>query len=92
MTDRQKNAVVYEKAVKNRIARATGHLSSVKKMVENERDCTEVLIQLAAVKSEISSTSRVILKQYLTECLEEALKEKDTQKIKEINQLMERFL
>ena len=35
------------KAVLNRLARAIGHLESVKRMVEDGRDCTEVLIQLA---------------------------------------------
>ena len=39
------------KAVINRLARAIGHLESVKRMVEDGRDCAEVLIQLAAVRS-----------------------------------------
>ena len=39
------------KAVLNRLSRAIGHLESVKRMVEDGRDCTEVLIQLAAVRS-----------------------------------------
>lgn len=38
------------KAVVNRLSRAIGHLESVKQMVEDGRDCSEVLIQLAAVK------------------------------------------
>ena len=45
------------KAVINRLSRAIGHLESVKRMVEDGRDCTEVLIQLAAVRSALSSTS-----------------------------------
>ena len=39
------------KAVVNRLSRAIGHLESVKRMVENEQDCAEVLIQLAAVRA-----------------------------------------
>ena len=39
------------KAVINRLSRAIGHLESVKRMVESGRDCTEVLMQLAAVQS-----------------------------------------
>ena len=38
------------KAVLNRLSRAIGHLESVKRMVEDGRDCTEVLMQLAAVQ------------------------------------------
>ena len=43
------------KAVLNRLARAIGHLESVKKMVEDGRDCSEVLIQLSAVRSAINN-------------------------------------
>lgn len=92
MTDKQEKGTTYDKAVVNRIARSAGHLRSVKNMVENERDCSEVLIQLAAVKAEIKNTGKVILKQYLRECLNDAVLEGNLQKIKEINQLMELFL
>ena len=57
------------KAVLNRLARAIGHLESVKRMVEEGRDCTEVLIQLAAVRSALSGTARVILKDHLEHCV-----------------------
>ena len=46
------------KAVVNRLSRAIGHLESVKRMVEDGRDCTEVLIQLSAVKSAINNTGK----------------------------------
>ena len=44
------------KAVLNRLSRAIGHLESIKRMVEDGRDCSEVLIQLSAVKSAINNT------------------------------------
>ena len=53
------------KAVVNRLSRAIGHLESVKHMVEDGRDCTEVLVQLAAVRSALNSTAKVILKDHL---------------------------
>ena len=54
------------KAVVNRLARAIGHLESVKKMVEDGRDCAEVLVQLAAVRSAINNNGKVILKEHLS--------------------------
>ena len=57
------------KAVVNRLARAIGHLESVKHMVEDGRDCTEVLVQIAAVRSALSSTAKVILKDHLEHCI-----------------------
>ena len=53
------------KAVLNRLSRAIGHLESIKRMVEDGRDCSEVLIQLSAVKSaiiiQVRSFFRIIL-------------------------------
>ena len=49
------------KAVLNRLSRAIGHLESIRRMVEDGRDCTEVLIQLSAVKSAINNTGKIIL-------------------------------
>ena len=49
------------KNVINRLSRAIGHLEAVKQMVEQSRDCSEVLIQLAAVKSAINNTGKIIL-------------------------------
>ena len=60
-----------QKAVVNRLARAIGHLEKVKRMVEEGYDCTEVLIQLAAVRSALSSTAKVILKDHLEHCISE---------------------
>jgi DNA-binding FrmR family transcriptional regulator len=62
------------KAVLNRLSRAIGHLESVKKMVENGRDCSEVLIQLAAVRSALNNTAKVILKDHIEHCLVDAIK------------------
>ena len=44
------------KKIVNRIARSIGHLESVKRMVEDGRDCSDVLIQLSAVEAELNST------------------------------------
>ena len=43
------------KAVLNRLSRAIGHLESVRNMVVDGRDCSEVLVQIAAVRSAINN-------------------------------------
>ena len=80
------------KRVSNRLARAIGHLESVKKMVEDGRDCSEVLIQLAAVKSAINNTGKVILKDHLEHCIVEAVEENDMAAIEELNRAIEQFM
>ena len=76
------------KAVINRLSRAIGHLESVKRMVEDGRDCTEVLVQLAAVRSALSSTAKVILKDHLEHCVS------DTQDadLQALNEAIDKFM
>ena len=80
------------KAVLNRLSRAIGHLEAVKAMVEEGRDCTQVLIQLAAVKSAINNTGKLILKDHLTHCMVEAAKSGDRTAIDDLNEAIDRFL
>lgn len=79
------------KAVINRLSRAIGHLESVKRMVESGRDCTEVLVQLAAVRSALNSTAKVILKDHLEHCVHGA-GTGDTQQLAALNEAIDKFM
>ena len=80
------------KSVLNRLARIIGHLSAVRKMVEQNRDCSEVLIQLAAVRSAINKTCEVILKDHLEHCIVDAVKTGDMDSLDELNRAVELLL
>ena len=80
------------KAVLNRLSRAIGHLESIKKMVESGRDCSEVLIQLSAVKAAINNTGKVILQDHIEHCLVDAIASGDMQEIEELNKAIDRFI
>lgn len=79
------------KAVINRLSRAIGHLESVKRMVEDGRDCTEVLVQLAAVRSALNSTAKVILKDHLEHCINSA-GEGDLDQLQALNEAIDKFM
>ena len=80
------------KAVLNRLSRAIGHLESIKRMVEDGRDCSEVLIQLSAVKSAINNTGKVILKDHIEHCMVDAVRSGDTEALEELNKAIELFI
>jgi len=80
------------KAVVNRLSRAIGHLEQVKKMVEDGRDCTEVLVQLAAVKSAINNTGKVILRDHMEHCIIDAVEHGDKAAIDELNRAIDTFI
>ena len=80
------------KAVVNRLSRAIGHLESVKRMVESGRDCTEVLVQLAAVRSALNSTAKVILKDHIEHCIVDAVETGDEQALDKLNHAIDHLL
>lgn len=80
------------KAVINRLSKAIGHLESVKRMVEDGRDCTDVLIQLAAVRSALSSTARVILKDHLEHCISDAVETGDKEYLEELSRAIDKYI
>ena len=80
------------KAVLNRLSRAIGHLESIKRMVEDGRDCSEVLIQLSAVKSAINNTGKVILKDHIEHCMVDAVESGDQKAIEELTEAIDRFM
>ena len=82
----------HTKAVLNRLSRAIGHLQSVRNMVEEGRDCTEVLIQIAAVRSAIDNTGKLILQDHLKHCIVDAAMEGDQQAIDDLCQAIDKYM
>ena len=76
----------------NRISRSIGHLNSVKSMVERGEDCSDVLIQLAAVKGELNSISKKILEEHLDHCIKEAIDEHDMEAIEKLHHAINHML
>ena len=82
----------HTKAVLNRMSRAIGHMNAVKKMIEDGRDCSDVLIQLSAIKSEITGVSKVILKDHIDHCIVDAVKESDEDAIEHLKGAIDKLL
>ena len=79
-------------AVLNRLSRAIGHLESVRKMVENGRDCSEVLIQIAAVRAAITNIGKVILQDHIQHCIVDAVEHDDEQALDALCQAIDKFM
>lgn len=82
----------HTKSVLNRLSRAIGHLQSVRNMVEEGRDCSEVLIQIAAVRSAIDNTGKLILQDHLKHCIVDAAHEGDQQAIDDLCQAIDKYM
>ena len=78
--------------VLNRLSRITGHLNAVKTMVETGRDCSEVLIQLAAVQSALNGVCQVILEDHIDHCIVDAVQTGDMAAIEELNKAIKTLM
>ncbi len=81
-----------KKNVVNRLARAIGHLEKVKRMVEDDCDCAEVLVQIAAVRAAIENTGKVILQDHIQHCIVDAVEEGDDQAIASLCAAIDKFI
>jgi DNA-binding FrmR family transcriptional regulator len=80
------------KNILDRISRVAGHMEGVKKMVEEGRDCSDVLIQLSAIRSAINSIGRIILQDHINHCVVDAAKSGDQQVLDNLNDAIAKFL
>lgn len=80
------------KAVVNRLARAIGHLEKVKRMVEEDCDCSEVLVQLAAVRAALDGAGKVILQDHIRHCMVDAVKAGDESAIEDLCVAIDKFM
>ena len=81
-----------QKVVSNRLARAIGHLQRVKRMVDEHEDCSDVLIQLAAVRAALESTGKVILQDHIQHCIVDAVEQDDEQALESLCQAIDKFI
>ncbi len=81
-----------KKNVVNRLSRMIGHLKGIKTMVEDDVDCSEILIQLSAVRSALNNTGKIILTDHINHCLIHAYEENDTEMIARLNDAVGKFL
>lgn len=80
-----------KKLIINRLNRISGQISGIKKMIENDVYCNDVLIQLKAVESSIQSLSNHILENHLYNCVTRDLENGELDTIDELISLFKRF-
>ena len=80
------------KRILNRFSRSIGHLEKVRNMVETGEDCSDVLIQLSAVRGELNKISQLILKEHLDHCIMHAIEDGDYEEIEKINNAIDQMI
>ena len=80
-----------KKLITNRLNRISGQINGIKKMIEDDAYCNDVLIQLKAAQSSIQSLSNHILENHLYNCVTRDLENGELDTIDELISLFKRF-
>lgn len=79
------------KRLKNRLNRMTGQLNGIGKMLDDNRYCGDILIQIAAVESALQSFGYLVLKEHMETCMAEEIRKGNTGTIEEVVELVKKL-
>ncbi|WP_419879565.1 metal-sensing transcriptional repressor [Brevibacillus centrosporus] len=83
----------HRKQIVNRLARIEGHVRSVKEMTAAGRDCSEVLLQIAAVQKALDKAAKLLLKDHLESCVVDAVLHGNQEKVLEdLNKALNNYI
>lgn len=78
-----------------RLKRIAGQVTGIQRMLDEDRYCVDVLLQVAAIQAALMETARVILGGHVEGCLSDALKSRDPRarrkKVEELLDIFSRF-
>lgn len=76
----------------NRLSRVIGHLGYVKRMIEEDEDCAQVLIQIAAARSALNGLGKEIITEHIDHCIAHAVVENDTEALEDFQKAIKQLL
>lgn len=79
-------------AVTKRLRRIEGQIRGIIKMVEDDKPCEDILVQIGAAKAALHKTGQTILEGHLHHCVLDAVKAGDEEKsLKKLSSAIEQF-
>ena len=76
----------------NRLNRVIGHLQHVRGMIEDDADCAEILVQIAAIRSALNGLGKQIINEHISHCIYHAIENGDKEAVEEFQKAVEKFL
>lgn len=82
-----------QRRIINRLSRIEGHVRGIKTMVQEDRPCPDVLIQIAAIRGALDRVARAILDEHLSACVVRAAEDGNIEaELEELKAALDRFL
>lgn len=77
--------------LQNRLKRMIGQLNGISKMLDDNRYCGDILVQVAAVESALQSFGYLVLQDHLETCVVEEIQKGNTQIVDEAVELIKKL-
>lgn len=80
------------RALINRLNRIEGQVKGVKKMVENNAYCTDILVQVSAITSALNSFNKKLLENHIKTCVSKDIIDGKTETVDELVEVLQRLM
>lgn len=81
-----------EQKVINRLKRIEGQVRGIQKMVEEDRYCIDILVQISAINSALKNTGMQLLERHMHHCVSHAIKTGNGEEsIEELMKVMQQY-
>jgi DNA-binding FrmR family transcriptional regulator len=93
MADLHAHSPDQKQAFKTRVRKIAGQLKAIERMIDDDRDCTEVLTQVVSARKGLKSLAEVVIRQHAAQCIEGASNPVDGQrKLRELLVVLQRYV
>ncbi len=92
-SDHHEHSPEEKRALQSRLRKISGQLAAIERMVEEDRDCPEVLMQVVSARKALKSFAQVVIHEHAHQCIEGAADPKDRRrKLHELLTVLERYV
>ena len=84
--------VHYTKALDNRLAAVEGHVAAIRRMMQADRQCEEILNQLSAAESSLNKVAKIVLKDHLNHCVRESIERGEPDALSDFSAMLDKYL
>ena len=88
---KERSDKVYRDLV-NRLSRIEGQVRGIRKMVENDAYCTDILVQVSAVNAALNSFSKVLLANHIRTCVADDIRAGKEETIDELVAILQKLM
>lgn len=82
----------YTKQLDNRLATIEGNVAAIRRMMQEDRECEDILTQISAAESSLNKVAKIILKDHLNHCVKESIERGESNILEQFNTILEKYI